>query len=132
MLSWFERRLDPFPDTPDDAPTRVPPSRFFAFVWAATRGSRRLLLGMTLLTATIGAFEAILFSVLGQIVDWLAQTPKEQLWSQSSGKLLGLGAILLISPAAVWVQTLIKHQALAGNFPMRLRWRFHQIGRAHV
>ena len=126
MLSWFERRLDPFPETPDDAPHVVPPSGFFAFVWAATRGTRGLLLGMTVLTASIGAFEAILFSVLGQIVDWLSQTPKDQLWAQSSGKLLGLGAIVLLSPLAVWLQTLLKHQALAGNFPMRLRWRFHR------
>ncbi len=129
MLSWFERRLNPFPDTNGDAagaPTAVPPQRFFAFVWAATEGARPLLLGMTLLTALIGAFEAILFSILGQIVDWLSTTPPDQLFAQSSHKLLGLGLIVLASPAAVLLQTLIKHQALAGNFPMRLRWRFHR------
>jgi ATP-binding cassette subfamily B multidrug efflux pump len=138
VLSWFERRLDPFPeaadaskasnasDHPDNDPSFVPPSGFLAFVWAATRGARGLLLGMTLLTASIGAFEAILFSILGQIVDWLSKTPPDQLWPQSKGKLIGLGVILMISPLAVLLQTLIKHQALAGNFPMRLRWRFHR------
>ncbi len=131
MLSWFERRLNPFPDaaadgTADDH-TDVPPEGFMAFVWAATEGARPLLLGMTLLTALIGAFEAILFSILGQIVDWLSKTPPEQLFAQSSDKLLGLGLIVLASPAAVLLQTLIKHQALAGNFPMRLRWRFHRL-----
>jgi ATP-binding cassette, subfamily B, multidrug efflux pump len=129
VLSWFERRLDPFPDTsdtPEDRPGAAPPTGFLAFVWAATRGARGLLLGMTLLTAAIGAFEAILFSILGQIVDWLSQTPPEQLWAQSSGKLIGVGVILMLSPLAVLLQTLLKHQALAGNFPMRLRWRFHR------
>jgi ATP-binding cassette subfamily B multidrug efflux pump len=135
VLSWFERRLDPFPeaadasnasDNPDNDPSFVPPSGFLAFVWAATRGARGLLLGMTLLTAAIGAFEAILFSILGQIVDWLSKTPPDHLWPQSKGKLIGLGVILMISPLAVLLQTLIKHQALAGNFPMRLRWRFHR------
>jgi ATP-binding cassette subfamily B multidrug efflux pump len=126
VLSWFERRLDPFPETPEDAPTVVPPSGFFAFVWAATRGARPLLLGMTLLTASIGAFEAILFAILGDIVDWLSKTPPDQLWAQSRHKLLSLGLIVLASPLAVLLQTFIKHQALAGNFPMRLRWRFHR------
>ncbi|MEY4766393.1 MAG: hypothetical protein RI907_3066 [Pseudomonadota bacterium] len=129
MLSWFERRLDPFPAppaTPAAATPTVAPGRFLAFVWDATDGARLMLLGMMVLTATIGAFEAILFSVLGQIVDWLSATPKDQLWDQAHGKLLALGAIVLLSPAVVLVQTMIKHQALAGNFPMRLRWRFHR------
>ncbi|HNK20111.1 MAG TPA: ABC transporter ATP-binding protein, partial [Piscinibacter sp.] len=34
--------------------------------------------------------------------------------------------VLAASIALVALQTLIKHQALAGNFPMRLRWNFHR------
>jgi ATP-binding cassette subfamily B multidrug efflux pump len=33
----------------------------------------------------------------------------------------------LLSPIITTVQTLIKHQTLAGNFPMRLRWNFHRL-----
>ncbi|HAF01231.1 MAG TPA: multidrug ABC transporter ATP-binding protein, partial [Methylophilaceae bacterium] len=29
--------------------------------------------------------------------------------------------------AVIWIQTLLKHQTLAGNFPMRLRWNFHRL-----
>jgi len=34
---------------------------------------------------------------------------------------------LLASPLVVALQALFKHQALAGNFPMRLRWNFHRL-----
>jgi ATP-binding cassette subfamily B multidrug efflux pump len=82
---------------------------------------------MTCLTALIGAFEAQLFNMLGSIVDWLSRIPPSQLWTQAHDKLLLLGVILLASPLAVLLQTIIKHQAMAGNFPMKLRWNFHRL-----
>jgi ATP-binding cassette subfamily B multidrug efflux pump len=123
VLSWFENLVDPYPAEPPKAP----PKGFWAFLWAGTQGMRRYLLGMTLLTASIGAFEALLFSMLGSIVDWLSAVAPDQLWSTSREKLLLLAGVLLLSPLAVLVQTMLKHQALAGNFPMRLRWNFHRL-----
>ena len=123
MLSWFENLVDPYPAEPPKAP----PKGFWAFLWAGTQGMRPYLLGMTLLTASIGAFEALLFSMLGSIVDWLSAVSPDQLWATSREKLLLLAGVLLLSPLAVWVQTMLKHQALAGNFPMRLRWNFHRL-----
>ena len=49
-----------------------------------------------------------------------------ELWARQQSNLLLLAGILLASPLLVLLQTLIKHQALAGNFPMRLRWVFHR------
>jgi len=123
VLSWFENLVDPYPAEPPKAP----PKGFWAFLWAGTQGMRRYLLGMTLLTASIGAFEALLFSMLGSIVDWLSAVSPDQLWATSREKLLLLAGVLLLSPLAVLVQTMLKHQALAGNFPMRLRWNFHRL-----
>ncbi|MCA3059425.1 MAG: ABC transporter ATP-binding protein, partial [Rhodocyclaceae bacterium] len=40
--------------------------------------------------------------------------------------LLILAAILIASPLVAGLQALLKHQAMAGNFPMLLRWRFHR------
>jgi ATP-binding cassette, subfamily B, multidrug efflux pump len=123
VLSWFEKLIDPYPE----APPQVPPQGFMAFIWAGTLGTRRYIAGMTSLTALIGCFEALLFSMLGSIVDWLSKIPAAQLWAQASDKLLLLGVILLVSPLAVALQTMLKHQALAGNFPMKLRWNFHRL-----
>jgi ATP-binding cassette subfamily B multidrug efflux pump len=123
LFNWFERRVDPYPDTPP-----LPaPKRFFAFLWAGTEGMRPFILGMMLLTATIGAFEALLFAMLGKVVDWLAAVEPARLWADEGGKLLLLAAIVIGSIALVAVQTMLKHQALAGNFPMRLRWKFHRL-----
>ena len=65
MFTWFERLVDPFPDTPP----ATPPPGLMPFLWASTAGTRRYIAAMTLFTALIGAFEAWLFSVLGRVVD---------------------------------------------------------------
>ena len=38
-----------------------------------------------------------------------------------------LAILLLLSTILIALQTLFKHQSLAGNFPMRLRWNFHRL-----
>ncbi|TDP12663.1 ATP-binding cassette subfamily B multidrug efflux pump [Roseateles asaccharophilus] len=122
LFSWFEKRVDPYPDTPPPQP----PQGFFAFVWSATAGMRPLILGMTLLTALFGAFEALLFAMMGSVVDWLAQTAPQELWAKEKGNLLLLGALLLGSVGLVALQAISKYQGLSSNFPMRLRWDFHR------
>jgi ATP-binding cassette subfamily B multidrug efflux pump len=122
LFSWFEKRVDPYPDTPPPQP----PQGFFAFVWSATAGMRPLILGMTLLTALFGAFEALLFAMMGSVVDWLAQTAPQELWAKEKGNLLLLGALLLGSVGLVALQAISKYQGLSSNFPMRLRWNFHR------
>ena len=123
MFKFFEKLIHPYPDSAD----RIPPKGFFAFVWEATDGVRRYLAAMTLLTAAIGAFEAILFAILGKVVDWLNRIPPAQLWEQESTTLLLFAGLLAASPFLVGLQNLVKHQVLGGNFPMRLRWNFHRL-----
>ncbi|MED5618515.1 ABC transporter ATP-binding protein [Ideonella sp. BN130291] len=122
MFSLFEKLVHPYPDAPPDPP----PSGFFPFLWACTRGLRRHIAAMTVFTAVMGAFEALLFSMLGRVVDWLSAVQPQRLWSEQRGSLLLLAGILLASPAVMALQTMFKHQALAGNFPMLLRWNFHR------
>lgn len=123
MLRWFENLLNPFPVK------EIPPApnALWPFLWQCTQGSRLLILVMTLFTALLGGFEAILFAVMGKVVDWLSQAPPELLWANERQHLLLLAGLLLLSPIIIAVQTLIKHQTLAGNFPMRLRWNFHRL-----
>ena len=122
MFRFFERLVQAHPD----AEPGQPPGTLIAFVWHCTEGMRPHIALMTLATALIGVFEAALFGFLGQVVDWLAKATPATLWSQHGGTLALLGAVLAASIALVALQTLIKHQSLAGNFPMRLRWNFHR------
>jgi ATP-binding cassette subfamily B multidrug efflux pump len=82
---------------------------------------------MTLLTASVGVFEALLFAMLGRVVDWLGKVPPALLWTQERNHLLLLCLLLLGSPLLIALQTLFKHQTLAANFPMLLRWKFHRL-----
>ena len=123
MFQFFEKLLNPYPNA---APV-TPPQGFRAFLWHCTQGLRGHILIMTLCTAVIGAFEAFLFSVLGKIVDWLGRVEPSQLWTEQRTTLLLLAAVLFASPLLVALQTLIKHQTLASNFPMLLRWNFHRL-----
>ncbi len=98
-----------------------------AFVWDGTRGLRGYVAAMAGLSAAIAVYEALLFAVLGRVVDWLSTTAPSALWSQHKSALIGITALLLASVVLVMVQTSIKHQVLAINFPLRLRWNFHRL-----
>lgn len=123
MFVWFEKMLHPY----QEDELTPPPSGFIAFVWTCTKGARRYIAAMTLLTAAIGAFEALLFAMMGRIVDWLSTVKPALLWTQERGSLLMLAGVITLSIVLVALQTLFKHQALAGNFPMQLRWNFHRL-----
>jgi ATP-binding cassette subfamily B multidrug efflux pump len=123
VFTWFERLVHPYPE----APPATPPKGFVAFLWACAEGTRGYIAAMTLFTAAIGAFEALLFAMMGRILDWLAEVAPSQLWAREAPTLALLGAVLVASIALATLQSLFKQQALAGNFPMRLRWNFHRL-----
>jgi ATP-binding cassette subfamily B multidrug efflux pump len=123
VFALFERLVDPYPDATPSAPPRA----FFAFLWWCSKGLRKYLLATTLLTAGIGAFEALLFSMMGAIVDWLAKVEPARLWTDHGDRLLLLAGVLAASLALVALQSTIKQQTLFGNFPMLLRWNFHRL-----
>ncbi|TAG45680.1 MAG: ABC transporter ATP-binding protein [Betaproteobacteria bacterium] len=122
MFKYFEKLVDPYPET-EAAP---PPKTLLAFLWQTADGTKKYVLAVTLLTAGVGFFEAILFSMLGNIIDWLGKTEPSKLWAEHQMTLFWLALIVLASPLLVAFQATVKHQTLMGNFPMRLRWNFHR------
>jgi ATP-binding cassette, subfamily B, multidrug efflux pump len=123
VFKWFENLVFPFPPTEIVTPSQ----RFWPFIWQATQGMRPFMLAMTLLTAVIGAFEALLFALMGKVVDRLSEITPALLWDYHWQDFLFFAVILLLSTLVIGAQTLLKHQTLAGNFPMRLRWNFHRL-----
>jgi ATP-binding cassette subfamily B multidrug efflux pump len=119
----FERLVETYPD----AKPATPPRTFFAFLWQSSAGLRPYILLMTLCTAVIGAFEAMLFAMLGQLVDWLANVEPSRLWATQRQNFLLLLGVLAVSPLVVGLFALLKYQVLFANFPMRLRWNFHRL-----
>lgn len=123
MFRFFEKLLSPYPP----AEPALPPQGFFAFLWACTEGLRGKVFWLAFLTAAMSAFEALLFAVLGRVVDWLGGIRPEQLWAERGGALAWLAVALAGSIVVVALQTIVKHQTLAINLPMRLRWNFHRL-----
>lgn len=124
MLRVLERWLDPFP--PDEAPP--PPMGLARFMWACTRGARGYIVALALLSAAVSVYEAWLFAFLGQVVDLLAKWQVgEAVTAEETRVLWGVGAVLMISIALVAARTMVQHQVLAINLPLRLRWDFHRL-----
>ncbi len=123
VLSFFERRVSPYPEHHAD----IPPTGFLAFLWACTRGSRGWLALSVITSVALSAYEALLFGLLSYIVDWLPSVDPSLFWTEHGPTLLGIAGILLGSALLLGLHTLIMHQVLAINFPMRLRWQFHKL-----
>ena len=123
MFSWFERRLDPFPaEEPQE-----PPRTLLAFCLHYTQGAWPYLIGAALLMAGIAVAEVWLFSFLGNIVDWLSTQNRETFLQTEGWKLAGMAFVVLgLLPLLILVNSLISHQTLMGNYPMRIRWLVHR------
>lgn len=124
MFRRFEGRIDPFPPTE----SLVPPKGLISFLWFCTQGSRKYLAFLAVLSASVSIFEAWLFAFLGQVVDLLSVWQAgEPLSGHEQTVLWSIAIVLLVSVLLVALHTFVQHQALAINFPLRLRWNFHRL-----
>ena len=124
MLKWFEKLVDPYPTKDLNKPL---PTRFFPFVWQAAKGVRPYLLLLILFTAGAASFEAVLYAKIGDLVNWLSKSQPDTFLAQHQNNLILLSAILLANIFFSSMQSIVKHQVLYSSFPMRMRWRFHNL-----
>lgn len=123
MFRFFESLIKPFPPQTPVAP----PKNLFGFCWHYCRGAEVYLLGMAVFTGLIAVLEVSLFGYLGKLVDILNQHSPSSFWQSASSELALMGFIVLIGlPASVLIHSLLMHQTLLGNFPMRIRWQAHR------
>ncbi|SDH70482.1 ABC transporter ATP-binding protein [Nitrosomonas sp. Nm132] len=123
MLDYFERLINPFPP---EHPTE-PPKGLYQFCRHYTRGIESYLLLMAILTICVAIGEAMLYGILGKIIDWLAEKDPQSFLEEEMLSLIGLSLfILLLMPILVLLHSLIMYQSLMGNFPMIVRWQAHR------
>ncbi|SDO82514.1 ATP-binding cassette, subfamily B, multidrug efflux pump [Phyllobacterium sp. YR620] len=123
MFRWFEERLEPFPP----AEPSEPPRSLVAFCLHYTRGVWPFIAVMAVCTALIAVLEVSMFAFMGNIVDWLSNHSRETFLSEEGWKLaLIAGVILIVMPGIVLIDSLVIHQTLLGNYPMRIRWMVHR------
>lgn len=123
MLSFFEKRINPFPPEHPEQP----PQGLYAFCRHYTRGLEGSLLAMSCLTAMLAILEVTLFSFMGDLVDWLSTQSPDTLFASKGTKLLLMSLVVLVAmPVVVLLHALITYQSLLGNYPMRIRWQAHR------
>jgi ATP-binding cassette subfamily B multidrug efflux pump len=123
MFRWFEQRLDPYPADPP----QMPPSGLWRFILHFSQGAKGYMLAMAACSALIALAEVVLFGYLGQLIDRLAGAERASFWGDEGGRLLLMGAILVIGlPLLQVLFSLIMHQTLMGNMPQRIRWQAHR------
>ncbi len=124
LFRWFESLLDPFPA--EEAP--LPRKGLASFLWSCTRGSRRYIAVLALLSASVSIYEAWLFAFLGQVVDLLSTWQAGEPASPDERRVLwGIGIVVGASVGLVALRTMVQHQTVAINVPLRLRWDFHRL-----
>lgn len=123
MYRWFEKRINPYPNN-DPQPVA---KNLFVFLWQMTKGIRFYILLLIFFSAFVSAFETFLFAVVGKVIDKLSIVTPLELWQKEGDTLIILAIIIAGSTLFVALGTIIKHQVLAGNFPMRLRWNLHRL-----
>ncbi len=122
FFRFFESRIHPYPEQE----LNYRPQGLWQFIWACTKGSRLWLLMLTVFTGLLGAFEALLYSWMGEIVDWMTEYGLENFWEEKSDMLIIMVCVLFASIVLSLFNSGIHFQTLQGVFPMRLRWQFHK------
>ena len=123
MFTFFEKLLEPFPP---ETPTQ-PPATLFAFCHHYTKGVWLWLIAMAVLTALFSGLEILLYGFLANIVDWLGNADRATFLSQEGDTLFWLGVlVLVVLPLLALAHSLLMHQTVIGNYPMRIRWKAHR------
>ena len=123
IFSWFENRLNPYPD---QSP-KTPENGLFRFIWSSIEGMKGWILLLAVLTIGNGVMEAMLFQFMGLLVDWLGAYTPVTLWQEKGHLLMGMGGLLVFSIVWLFLASSVRLQTLQGVFPMRLRWNFHRL-----
>ena len=123
MFGFFERFIDPYPP---EHPAE-PPQGLYRFCRHYIRGIEPYLVLLALLTTLLAISEALLYIVVGQLVDWLAEKKIDNFIESEWPALLSMSVlILIVIPLLVLLHALVINQTLMGNFPMRVRWLSHR------
>ena len=123
MLSCFENLIDPFPP----AEPEQPPYGLWAFCWHYSKGVWPVLLVTGLLAMLVAALEIVIFSYVGNVVEWLSSADRTTFIEMEGSTLIWMAVmVMLIAPFLKLIWGLLLHQTVYGNYPMIIRWQAHR------
>lgn len=123
MFAFFERLTKAFPDEP----STQPPKGLVAFCRFYTKGMWGIIITVSMISAVIAMLEVALFGFMGDLVDLFATADPKTFLTEQRDTLIWMGVVVLVLiPGFVLLRALFSHQALLGNYPMRIRWQAHR------
>jgi ATP-binding cassette, subfamily B, multidrug efflux pump len=123
LFSWFENRLDPYPDDP----IRPPPDGLVAFVWHYAKPAWPLVLAFSVTSALIAIVDVTIYGLMGAFVDWLSAQDRQNFFSENLWLIAGgVFVLVVLVPLLHFAWELMFHQGYVANFPMMIRWKAHR------
>lgn len=123
MFSWFEKRLNAFPNAVAERASGT----LVKFCMHYTKGAWKWLLAMAVCTSAIATIEIVLFNWLGNIITWLAASDKQDFFAKHELAIVIFTLVtLVILPLIVALKNMLVYQTLLCNFPLRIRWFMHK------
>lgn len=124
MLRFFENLVDPYGPYND---TDTPPARLFGFLNAYLRPLRKVLVAIVAMTVVVGIIEISLIYYAGRVVDLLAASSPDRIFTDYGLELALIAAfILLVRPLFQVLDAALLNQSLLPNFGTLIRWRSHR------
>ena len=125
VYRFFESLLHPYPP----AEPVAPPTGFFGFLWACTQGVRGKIAGDGAADGRPSPLSRRCCSPCSAASSTgsAASRAVPGCGRSAARALTWLACALVASIGVVALQTIVKHQTLAINLPMRLRWNFHRL-----
>ena len=123
IFSWFESRIDPYPE----AVPKTPEKGLWRFIWSNIEGVRKWIAVLAVFTVGVGIMEALMFQFMGKVVDWLGAYTPQTLFVEKGHALIGMMAMVAFFAVWTFFASSVRLQTLQGVFPMRLRWNFHRL-----
>ncbi|MGB0867349.1 MAG: ABC transporter ATP-binding protein [Granulosicoccaceae bacterium] len=123
IYRYFEGLIEPYP--PEEPTT--PPTGLWAFCWHYSKGIWPWLALLAFFSVLVAALEIMVFGFVGNVVDWLSTADRETFWQTEGDTIRWMLFITVVAmPVVIVLWTLVLHQSVIGNYPMRIRWLAHR------
>ncbi|MFN7224171.1 MAG: ABC transporter ATP-binding protein [Paracoccaceae bacterium] len=124
MFSFFERLVDPYGSYEQ---TDTPPRKLWPFLQQYIRPFRGVF-AVTAALSVVSAFaDVALIWYVGRLVDLLASTGPEDVWSNYGSEIVAVGAaVLILRPILLVANVALLHNTILPNFGTMIRWRAHR------
>lgn len=123
FYTFFEKLVDPLPNTP----TERPPLKPLAFIWHYVRPMKFLVLLTFIGSGIAGVCEILLYVFIGNLVDWMNTTEPAAFLEKHGWALLAMCFIaFVIRPVSLLLTRCLINFSLAPGLVTSTRWQNHR------